>query len=107
MVAEVITTQFGTRIIQLKDGCSIMLEKHEGEAVDLTVLGPLASGMRQKIKVQLTQSDLLSLIEFSAVAARKGTGVELVDTLPELPASLPGCAFHHDQSCGSDCTGRH
>jgi len=95
MAVEVVTTEFGTRIVALRGGGSIMLEKHESEMVSITL-----DDRAGCTKVQLTQSELLTLVEYLAVAGRKGTGRELAEMPAELPATILVCEIIHTATDG-------
>lgn len=106
---EVYTTM-GTRILMLADGGSVLVTKDETELVKLSVK-QAPNGHR--IDLPLTAVDCLSLIEFLSVAARPGSGKELVEMpgdatepehrIPILTASGPA---HVRAKCTrEDCTG--
>lgn len=69
----------------LMHGGSITITKDDTEVVELMVYK--ADG-RKLAEALLTPNEALSLIEFLAVAARRGTGREVVDA-PVLPEALP------------------
>ena len=75
---EVYTTM-GTRILLLPDGGSVLVTKDETELVKLSVQAP----DKRRVDLALTAVDCLGLIEFLAVAARPGSGKELVEMLPD------------------------
>lgn len=78
------TTEFGTRIILLsctsEMGSMIVLNKHESERLFMHIMIG-----NHKLEVQLTQTEILTLIEALAVAARVGTGREIVDAAEDKP----------------------
>lgn len=71
-------TEFGTRFLFLEGGDAIGIEKDEKEKTTLTV-----KAGAQKTAVRLNQSEVLSLIEYLAIAAKTGTGVPLVNATAE------------------------
>jgi hypothetical protein len=81
-----VQTQLGTRIVMLIHGGSITITKRaDTEVVELTVH---KVDSRKLVEALLTSDEALSLIEFLAVAARRGTGREIVEA-PALPEALP------------------
>jgi hypothetical protein len=76
---EEVNTEFGTRVLLIPGtGCSVTVVKNEDESTSMLV----QDAEKRRVEVQLGQIDLLTLIEFFALAAKPGTGKPYV----EMPA---------------------
>ena len=83
MTADIIQTELGTRVLVLEGGGCLVVTKHEAENTFLTARDHFGLEATT-IKLSLTQSEVLQLIEQLAIAARVGTGRAIVEAPKEM-----------------------
>jgi len=73
---EEVNTEFGTRILLIAGtGSSVKVTKDERDVTTLMV----QDAQMRRVEIELGQMDLLTLIEFFALAAKPGTGKPYVE----------------------------